>query len=310
MDRISVMITTRNRAAVLSRTVEVLRSLVPAPHEILITADGCTDGTVEYVRQSVPEARLFVNEVGRGSVASRVKMMHEATGDLVLALDDDSYPEPEQTDCLAKVASLFAGRPRLAVAHFPQRSDEYPETLSQNVFGPPCLTRSYAHSGACLRRSIYLSLPGFEPRFFHMGEEADYALQCLAAGYEVLYTPAIVIRHHWTKVARSELRNHHFAARNNFWSALLRCPFPFAPAVAGYKLLSQFRYACSRGLAWALREPLWWWPALSGVGYCLGRRTPMSWQDYQRFMRLPYSALKVQRLNIGNDQRVASSPAQ
>src|SRR5690242_10535794 len=116
---VSIMITTRNRVAELERTIGVLRSLDPGPHEILITADGCSDGTVEFVRQSVPEARLFVNETGQGSVASRVRMMHEATGELVLALDDDSYPEPEQTDSLERVAALFVDRPQLAVAHFP-----------------------------------------------------------------------------------------------------------------------------------------------------------------------------------------------
>jgi hypothetical protein len=40
---VSIMITTRNRAADLQRTCRVLRTLDPAPLEILITADGCTD---------------------------------------------------------------------------------------------------------------------------------------------------------------------------------------------------------------------------------------------------------------------------
>ncbi len=302
---ISVMITTRNRSAELARTVDALRQLDPRPDELLITADGCTDGTAAYVRGSVPEARLIINECGNGSVASRVRMMREAAGDLVLALDDDSYPEPGQTDCLARISEFFAGRPKLAVAHFPQRTDEYPETLTQRHFGPAVMTRSYAHSGAILRRSIYRQLPGFEPRFFHMGEEADYALQCLAADYEVLYTPELVIRHHWSRTARSESRNHSLAARNNFWSVFLRCPFPYAPAVAAYKTLSQFRYACAHGATWAAQQPLWWAQALAGIPYCLERRTPMSWENYRRILRLPDSARKVQHLGVR-----APSPSQ
>jgi len=57
-------------------------------------------------------------------------MMREAQGDLVLALDDDSYPE--QHDCIARIVPMFDPRPNLAVLHFPQRTDEYPETLAQN----------------------------------------------------------------------------------------------------------------------------------------------------------------------------------
>ena len=181
------MITTRNRAVDLQSTCRVLRQLDPAPLEILITADGCTDETVAMVKAELPNAKLIVNEQRQGSVASRDRMMREAGGDLVLALDDDSYPE--QVDCIAKIVRLFEDRPLLAVLHFPQRTDEYAETLAQTDFGSEHLTRSFANSGAVLRRSTYLQLPGFESRFFHMYEEPDYALQCVAAGYDVLFSP-------------------------------------------------------------------------------------------------------------------------
>lgn len=280
----SVMITTRNRSVDLKRTCCVLRNLSPAPEEILITADGCTDDTVEMVKSELPNAKLIVNETGKGSVASRARMMHEATGDLVLALDDDSYPE--QIDCLARVIPLFNHNPRLAILHFPQRTDEYPETLTQTDFGPERPTRSFANSGAVLRRSIYLKLPGFESRFFHMYEEPDYALQCIGAGYDVLFTPIVTIRHHYSGQARSELRNHHRHARNEFWSTLLRCPLPYALPVLGWRMFSQFRYACKRGLSWVWREPIWWWQTLAGLSYCLKNRRPVSWSSYRQWLQL------------------------
>ena len=193
---VSVIITTRNRATDLQRTCDVLCSFSPAPNEVLVTADGCTDGTVDMIAEKFPEITLIANQTGIGSVASRDRMMREARGDLVLALDDDSYPE--QLDCIARIVPFFEQRPKLAVLHFPQRTDEYPETLAQTDFGPEHLTRSFANSGAVLRRSTYLQLPGFESRFFHMYEEPDYALQCVAAGYDVLFSPVITIRHHYS----------------------------------------------------------------------------------------------------------------
>jgi len=279
------MITTRNRSAELRRTCRVLRDLNPAPLEILITADGCTDDTVKVVKSELPNAKLIVNETGRGSVVSRNKMVRDARGDLVLALDDDSYPE--QLDCIAGFVPIFEQRPQLAVLHFPQRTDEYPETLSQTDFGRARMTRWFANSGAVLRRSIYLQLPGFESRFFHMYEEPDYVLQCVAAGYEVLFSPIVTIRHHYSGHVRSEMWNHHRHARNEIWSVLLRCPFPYAPGVAIYRALSQFRYASQRGLSWAIREPTWWWQAVAGAPYCLAKRHPVSWASYKRWLRLP-----------------------
>src|SRR5438552_3784667 len=148
---VSIMIATKNRVEDLRRTCNVIQHLDPAPLEILITADGCTDGTVEFVRSELSQAKLIINEQGRGSVASRDRMMREARGELVLSLDDDSYPE--QSDCLACIAKIFRKTPRLAVMHFPQRSDEFPESLSKVDFGAPRLTRSFPNSGAVLRRS-------------------------------------------------------------------------------------------------------------------------------------------------------------
>lgn len=332
----SVMITTRNRVEDLKRTLVVLEKLDPSPLEILITADGCTDDTIQMLKAEMEKAesnkskfeigkvesrnettrqqddgtvsnaetlenrgqkaevrgqkvengtlRLFVNEVGMGSVASRDRMMREAHGDLVLALDDDSYPE--QPECLAPITALFEQNHKLAISHFPQRTDEYPETLTQTDFGPPRLTRSFANSGAVLRRSIYLKLPGFEPKFFHMYEEPDYALQCVAAGYEVLFAPSVTIRHHYSGATRSEMRNHHRHSRNECWSTVMRCPLPQMPLLVFYRVLSQLGYAAKRGPQWVLREPVWWWQALGGIKYCLQKRRPIPWSKYREWLRL------------------------
>jgi GT2 family glycosyltransferase len=282
---LSVMITTRNRLEDLKRALRVLSTLNPPPDEIFITADGCTDGTTDFVESEFPNVKLVVNERSRGSVASRDRMMRAARGDLVLALDDDSYPE--QVDSIARIMPMFEECHKLAVLHFPQRTDEYPETLAQTDFGQERLTRTFPNSGAVLRRSTYLQLPGFEPRFFHMYEEPDYALQCVAAGYDVLFSPVVTIRHHYSGEARDEIRIHHRHARNEFWSAVMRCPFPFGLAIAGWRVFSQFRYACKRGGSWVIREPVWWAQALAGIPYCLGKRRPVSSAGYRRWLGLP-----------------------
>ena len=282
--RVSIMITTNNRLEELQRTLQMLGKLDPAPDEVLITADGCTDGTAEFL-SAMPNVKFIVNQPATGSVASRDRMIREAQGDLVLALDDDSYPE--EADSIGRIIPFFKHEPKLAVLHFPQRTDEYPYTLAQTDFGHEGATRSFANSGAVLRRSTYLQLPGFEPRFYHMYEEPDYALQCVAAGYHVLFSPTITIRHHYVSRARDEIRIHHRHARNEFWSTLMRCPLPFAPGMIAWRVFSQFRYACKRGWSWVVREPLWWFQALAGIPLCLRRRRPVSWAGYRRWLALP-----------------------
>jgi len=282
---VSVMITTKNRLLDLRRTVLALQRLNPPPSELLITMDGCTDDTVQAAKAELLQARLFVNETALGSVASRDRMMREARGDLVFALDDDSYPE--QLDCIARIVPFFQQRAKLAVLHFPQRTDEYSETLMQTNFGSEHLTRSFANSGAALRRGTYLQLAGFESRFFHTYEEPDYGLQCVAAGCDVLFSPVVTIRHHYSRDARDEIRIHHRHARNEFWSTLIRCPLPFAVGIVAWRVISQFRYAYKRGWWWVVREPVWWWQALAGIPHCVRKRRPVRWAGYKRWLSLP-----------------------
>lgn len=277
------MITTLNRSEELVRTLGEVRKLSPAPGEVWVVADGCSDSTVELVRDRFPEVRLIVHEESQGSVASRAEIMERVKADLVLALDDDSYPE--QPDCLSILEELFRERPDLAIATFPQRTDEYPESLAREDFGSERPVRSFPNSGACLRVAAYRELPGFEPMFFHMYEEPDYALQCVASGWEILFFPQIVIRHHYSGLTRSEMRNHHRHSRNEFWSTLMRCPFPYLVGMVGYRMVSQARYAFKRGPGWIFREPKWWWQALRGIPRALRRRKPLTWKGYKRWLK-------------------------
>lgn len=281
----SIMITTKNRSADLVKTLNVLSNLDPQPLEVLITADGCTDDTVEMVKRELPSARLIINEVGMGSIASRDRMVHEAKGDLILAIDDDSYPE--QVDALAYMSRYFEENPKLAVMGLPQRTDEYPDSLTQTDFGSPRMIRSFTSSGAVLRKSIYLTLPGFAHDFFHMYEEPDYTLQCVAAGYEVIFMPdAPTIRHHWTGSGRSEVRNHQRHGRNEFWSTVMRCPMPYLLPVACFRIYRQFGYAWWRGMDWVIREPMWWVAAIKGLPHALRSRKPVSWAGYRMWLGL------------------------
>lgn len=279
----AITITTRNRLDDLRRTVEVIGKLDPPPDEIFICTDGCTDGTVEYVK-TLPRVHLIVNERPRGSIGSRDTMIRQLKSDIILSFDDDSYPvEP---DFLRSVSSLFESAPQLAVATFPQYSDEFPETLSTTDFGPTHLVASFANSSAAIRRTVYFQVGGYPALFHHVYEEPDFALRCIAAGFEARYETSLHVRHHYSGVQRNEVRVHHFQARNELWSVFMRCPIPWLFAVAPFRLLRQFQYACRRGISWVMQEPAWWISFLAGLPECLAQRKPVPWKHYRRWMML------------------------
>jgi len=123
----AIGITTHNRLPELRRTLGIIAALVPQPEELLICADGCNDGTAQFVRNQYPHANLIEHPESQGSIRSRIELMQTATSDILISLDDDSYPTDSRF--VAQVRELFTAQPHVAVASFPQRTDEYPETF-------------------------------------------------------------------------------------------------------------------------------------------------------------------------------------
>src|SRR6266567_7293938 len=252
--KFSVMITTRNRREELRRTLGKLFEFEPAAEEILICADGCTDGTSEMVRQHFPSCILLENESARGSVFSRDRLLRAASGDIVLSLDDDSYPLGR--DFFARLQHVFEQHAGAAVITFPELRDNGASAGRTKLPSSPAhLVSAYPNCAAAMRREIYLRLGGYPIFFEHAYEEPDYALQCYAAGYTVCFDPCLSIRHHHLNSnSGNSLRRHPLNARNELWSVLMRCPFPYVFAVALFRIWRQFRYACSKGPSWAIRE--------------------------------------------------------
>lgn len=283
--KFSVMITTRNRCEELRRTLGKLFELQPPPNEIIICADGCMDDTAEMVRAEFPNCLLLENQMARGSVFSRDRLLRMAQGDIVVSLDDDSYPV--QTDFISRTERLFAEYDDAAVISFPEvRDGDVPAHPSKRVSSPPHLVSAYANCAAAMRRDVYLRSQGFPAFFGHMFEEPDYALQCYALGFVVRFEPTLSVRHHVSPVQREPIRRHQQNARNELWSVLMRCPLPQLMAVAPFRIWRQLRYAWTEGLSWVLQEPIWWWSALNGITDCLRQRQPISWGVYYKWMKL------------------------
>ncbi|MEY2502809.1 MAG: hypothetical protein QOI07_3143 [Verrucomicrobiota bacterium] len=282
---IAAMITSRNRRDELRTTLTRLVESQPPPDQILVCADGCTDGTGEMIRQEFPRCVLIEDETSRGSVYSRDQLLRKAQTDLVASFDDDSYPlDP---DFFLRVTRLFADHSEVAVFSFPEMRDGGSfANPSKTPNTPPHLVSAYANCAAVMRRDVYLESDGFPAFFGHMYEEPDFALQCYSLGREVRFEPSLSVRHHVSEKQREPMKRHHLNARNELWSVWLRCPWPWLPLVSLYRVWRQFRYACTEGIAWVLREPVWWIAALGGFATCLNQRKPISWKIYDRWMRL------------------------
>ena len=86
----------------------------------------------------------------------------------------------------------------------------------------------------------------------------------------------------------------------------MRVPFPYVLPVAAYRFVSQFRYACSRGASWIVREPVWWLQAVAGIPQCLRVRKPVRWPEYRAWLHLPEVCYAKSEANGETKPRVAT----
>ena len=90
--RISVIIPTHNRRALLERKLRALEREL-GDFEVVVAADGCADGTSDFLRAFHSKLVLRVVELpGLGAAAARNAAVDVSTGRVLLFSDDDVIP--------------------------------------------------------------------------------------------------------------------------------------------------------------------------------------------------------------------------
>lgn len=101
---ISVIMPTRNRAALLPAAVESVRAQTYDHWELLIIDDGSTDSTPVVIEDRLGDRRIrSFNSGGMGVAAARNKGLQAAKGELIAYLDSDNAWRPEFLEIAASL---------------------------------------------------------------------------------------------------------------------------------------------------------------------------------------------------------------
>jgi len=243
---VSAVIVTRNRRDALGIVLDRLAKLPVA--EVLVVDNGSEDGTAELVAARGGRVRLLEQGENLG-IAGRNRAARQASSELLLMLDDDSYPLPGAVESLAE---RFAHDPRLGAAGgFVRDVDGDGRIVRSTELGtfdwwlragrkdevpPEGMPAFFFPEGASmLRRSAFLEVGGFFEPYFHFSAEIDLATRLLGAGWDVRYVPGAEFDHLKAPGGRSSDRALYMRIRNNLWYLWLRFPTSVAvPRTAGY----------------------------------------------------------------------------
>jgi GT2 family glycosyltransferase len=283
-DRVSVVIATRNRVDELDRTLRRLRALPERP-PVFVVDNGSTDGTVQRLRVQHPAVHVIALDHNRGGGA-RTLGVEVAPTPYVAFADDDSWWAPGS---LGRAAEILDAHPRVALLAArilvgpEERLDPTCAQMAasplQGPVGPGPLILGFVSCGAVVRRSSYLQVGGFEPRFLVGGEEQLLATDLAMAGWELRYVDEVVAHHHPSTVRDSWDRRRR-VAHNDVLAAWLRRPLPWALrrtlAVAQRSARDRAALAglmaAASDLPWALRRRSTVGPELEQALRSLGER--------------------------------------
>ena len=293
-ERISVGIATRNRRGSLLRCLTSLGLIEDMFDEVLVVDDS-SDQPLGNVGAEVPpevarKLRVILQPGRQGPIVARNTTVRLARNECVLLMDDDAYV----IDAVAirrAVDVITRHRDVGAVAFAQAEADgaAWPAAMQPAVASRACYVPAYIGFAHLLRRSVFLELGGYlEPLHFY-GEEKDYCLRLLNAGYAVVYVPDARVAHVPDRSGRSSSRYLRYVIRNDCLSALYNEPLPLPLATVPLRLM---RYLSMRrhgrvddpgGLSWILRE------LASALPSAYRNRRPVAWRTFVRWRKLRMS---------------------
>jgi GT2 family glycosyltransferase len=241
----TVLLTTGNKPDDLALAVGSLMRQTGVETDVVVVGNG-------WKPEGLPEGARGVHvEVDEGIPAGRNAGVPHVRGEFLFFLDDDAALADD--DALARVAALFAGRPRLGAVQLrvdprnggrPLR-DWTPRLRVGDRTRPSPITVLW-EGAVAFRREAFEEAGGWPAEFRFVHEGIDLAWRVMDAGYDVHYAGDIPALHPVTG-APPHHYSYYFGARNRVWLARRHLPLPLGVLyVTGFILRSVPRYRRSR----------------------------------------------------------------
>jgi GT2 family glycosyltransferase len=238
--RATVVITTKNRKEELAGAVASALEQDAKP-QVLVIDDGSTDGTSELIKERFPQVRLDRVENSLGLIAQRNRGAAMADTPIIFSIDDDAvFSSP--TVVSKTLAELE--QPRVGAVAIPFINVNQDNRVRQRAPDKKgvYVVSSYIGTAHALRRELFLKLGGYRQFLFHQGEEEDYCIRMLAAGYVVRLGASEPI-HHMESPRRDRRRMDFYGRRNNILFAWYNVPMPIFPVHLAGTTLNGLRHA-------------------------------------------------------------------
>lgn len=289
---LTVGITSRERPAALGRCLESLASIRHLAPEVLVFDDGSASPLSAALaeRSFALPYRVIRDETSPGYIAGRNRLVREASAPRVLLLDDDAALLGN--GAVERALAVMDGDPQVAAVAFAQAEPNgvpWDAAMQPSRSRETCVIPSYIGFAHLLRRDVFLELSGYRESFVFYGEEKDYCLRLIDAGYRTVYLPDALVVHAPDPGGRSKQRYLRYVTRNDCLNALYNEPIGRVLFMVPARLVIYFRMRRTLnisdrwGWAWIARE------LAANAGSVLRDRRPVSRATVDHWKRLRHN---------------------
>ncbi|HXJ33716.1 MAG TPA: glycosyltransferase [Candidatus Eisenbacteria bacterium] len=236
MTSVSIIVVTYNRADYVEQLLASLGHLTYPHFEVVVVNGPSSDRTADVLREYDGRIKVVSSPVGR-MTAQRNLGIDQATGDIVIFIDDDARPaEPDWLDRIVEVFDADRSGRVGAVAgpaiHCDGTLLQFESGMTSDyafqVFWgsrpdapKPDGTRWVRRTVGCnsaFRRSALVEVGGFDENVLYYADEADVCFRLARAGYRTVAIPDGAVRHYPASspgAGKSLRRNYRVIARDD-----------------------------------------------------------------------------------------------
>ena len=229
--KVAIIIVTWNGMKWIERCLtSVRRSKFPA--HVFLVDNKSADGTPEFIKKKYTEVTIICSKENLGFGKANniaIKQAYEQGYDYFFLLNQDAYLLPDTIGRLLETASTgkFA---IISPVHLNGKATDVDPYFRDFVLAkcPGYLKESVLHEGKALFESDFIpaaawfvprstidEIGGFDPLFYHYGEDDNYCQRCLYHKRKIVFTTNAFIRHdRFATVGNKQMYNYKLFYRH------------------------------------------------------------------------------------------------